>query len=479
MSSRTKLLLMNSVMGNALMGPNSIYSPQGYTAIAPAVRDTTNAIQQSNGVVSPAFNSTVRFNIDKNSTLVMDAMLEFKITPGTTSPASTIADPTVAYVRNAGDLIGAQHQLIYGNTSLQTWEGRFSALYRTLCKKDIDIEDINAQVLGGLPPGGALPSTGPEPVLIDAFYNGVTLYTPLDELFFVHGDDQAWMPEAYALEAQLQTRIAPLEELLVTRSRTASEVTGAGAVPPTIESCLLRYTSVTISAAEKNNRLKLYRTPEGLVQRCYTIEAQTQGLRVTGSADRAPNFPLSARPLIRSQRLLLGNLRMDIALMVIAVHRVANGYPAADFPFENAVLGAPYNASYLEDDNSTPSLLAPADGGNYSTLVEVEAMQLYSGQKALYAQDMPGFWNRTRVRRLYFPKKGSAAGSQYHWSFARYPEDRRNCTGHLSASVAGQLGIEIVVRDPGPLITYAPSVYAQCYNFAQSRSGGVSMAFDA
>ena len=250
----------------------------------------------------------------------------------------------------------------------------------------------------------------------------------------------------------------------------------------------MRYLSVIHSAAEKDNRLKLYRTPEGLVQRCWTIEHQL-GLAINGSGVRAvynaavPATFLQNQPLLRSNRLLLGNFRADIGEWIIVVHRVAGTGTVADFPLENGVINTDYSGSYVEDD-TTASLLVPnaVGGSGFSTMIEVTALMPYSGQKPLFDADINGFWNRSRVRKFYHPNS-QLRGAVYHISFARYPEDRRNATGHISAAVAGQLGLEIVLPNPGagPLgttpIRYEASVYGHVYNFMQSRGGGIAAAY--
>jgi hypothetical protein len=474
--SSNSLKFLHGAMSNALLGQNSVVAPTGYAALAPAVYDFTNITAQSNGNLTPALDSNVRFNIDKNSMLVVDAVIETVMTPGTTV-AGDETDPAAEYVRNAGDLIAQQTNVIYGTSTLQQFDGRFIAAWRTLCRKDIDIEDTNSLVLGGLGVGGILTGApggpaGPEPVLIDAYYNGVTLYSPLDELFFTKAFNQGLMPEAYALELQILVHLAPLADLVVTKSRTGADIL----VAPTVQSCRMRYTSIAISAAEKNNRLKLYRAPEGLVQHFWALETQ-RGLQFGGSGTRVVGSALSGQALIRSPRLLLGNYRMDIAEFIITVNRVRNTSPGS-FPEEEGVEGG-WGGSFLEDDSRTVSLLAPASGTSYATLVDIHDLQLYSGAKGIYIEDISGFWNRTRMRQIFHPRKGSASGTIFFISFARYPEDSINATGHLSAAVAGQLGLEVVVRNPGNTITYEVNTWAHTHNFMQSRGGGVAATYTA
>lgn len=157
----------------------------------------------------------------------------------------------------------------YGSNVLQSYPGAFQAMWRRLTRNDTHIEGVNAQVLGNIPPGAAT-----EGALVQALGSlvandpaaGVTLYCPLDELYFHHSKDEFWMPEAHALEGQLYITLEQLQNIVYTCTGTGS--TG-GTEPftslPTISSVFLYYQEVTLSAAEKQNRLSVYKMPEGQV----------------------------------------------------------------------------------------------------------------------------------------------------------------------------------------------------------------------
>lgn len=465
--------LFNSQLGPAIIGSTSLNMPAGYTATTPMYEDYTVAILSSNNQTNPQFGNTITFNLPKNSTMIGRAVVELTIGPAQTNvafdPALPIGvgnQPTAEYVKNLGDLLCENLQLVYGTTNLQSINGKYQPSWRRICKNDVNIEYINAMVLGNLSPGGSS-----EQVLIDAFYGGCTVYIFFDELFFVNNRNEFWMPEAYALEGQLKLQLATLDQVVCTSSRTSAELTGGAAVRPVITNCILRYQEDTLSAAEKSQRLKFYRTPEGLVQHFLDLEYQLE-LFVPGSGARAPGSPLALQPL-RTNVLQLGNIRMDMAEILFCVHRISPG--GAAFPEENGVITSNgWGGSWMEGDVS-PTLVVPTVGTGFSTLIDVETFQVSAAGKSLTSGAMPGFWNRSIVRKTYHPD-AQIVGAFYSLSFAKFPEDRRNATGHISASVAGNLALAVTTRNPGVGIDYRVDVYVHSHNLMQSRGGSIGKA---
>ena len=168
-----------SQLAGALLGNKSIFMPVGNQALTPFFIDDTVYILQSNGVTTPPFQGKLQFNLPKNSTLIGKAYVEITLTGGKDNSTQNAAatdgyansfDPNLAYssagtyptntnmplceyVKNVGDLIVDQHQLVYGNANLQQFPGLFHYLFRRVCRNDVNIEATNAQVLGNLPPG--------------------------------------------------------------------------------------------------------------------------------------------------------------------------------------------------------------------------------------------------------------------------------------------------------------------------------------
>jgi len=365
-----------------------------------------------------------------------------------------VGTPTAAYCKNIGDVFWKTQILRYGSNVIQQFDTDIVPIFRRLCKNDVNIEDVNANVLGGLPPGGA-----GEQVLIDAFYTGVKLRCPLEELFWQSNQDEYWMPESLALEGEL---------ILATRAPGQCIYTNDGAAPSTIPSfsgVQLRYQEITLSAAEKENRLKLYKSPEGHVIHFLDLEQQPgYTANGTNAGGLAATTPLG---LV----VPLSNFRMDMAEIIFCV-RIATAAPTTSLSPTANLSGSltNYHGSRLE---SNPAL-SIVTGDSVATVVPVVQFKLQAAGKDIFVYQ-PDLWNRSHVRKYYHPDSQIADG-YYCIPFARYPEDRKNATGHQSASVLGQLVLMIDVPNYGSTFTYQVDVWSHSHNLIQSRAGGIAKA---
>lgn len=472
---------MQSVISNAIIGKNSLFAIRGHTATTPVFIDPTVFIFQTNGVINPTISQTrggsseLVFALPKNSTLVGPCFLETVLTQGTLAAPPALAE----YQKNVGDRLCELVTLQYGNTQIQRYNSDFQVFFRRLCKNDVNIEATNVNVLGNLPPSTS--ATGTEAVLASAFTNpaGVTLTTPLEELVWVNRKDESWMPESLALEGQLRIQLAAWPDLIITSTRDATAV----AAFPTVTTCRLRYFEYTLSAAEKENRLKIYKTPQGMIQKFLDLELQT-GFVVQGSGARAAYANTVVDPLAAQADLIVGpiqlnNLRLDMAELVFCVRRLTNAAPA-DYPLEAGVIGAGYSGSQYES-NPSLSLVWAAQvntagpvGRSIQTEVQIRSFSFAANGKTIFTSQ-PDLYNRSFVRK-YFHPDAQVADPVYCIPLSFFPEDRTNATGHLSASVLGNLTLTIVLANPGANISYQVDVYSHSHNILQSRAGGITKA---
>jgi len=497
-----------SQLAGALFSDKSIWSRRGNQALTPFFIDDTVFILQSNGVAAPLPLSTVQFNLPKNSTLIGRCHVEVTLSAGRDSgtinantgfhpelPYNAVTNfPIVEYVKNVGDQVFQQHSLIYGNATLQQFDGVFHYIWRRLTKNDVNIEAQNAMVLGGLPPGGNY-DTGPERVLVDAWYRGVTLEVPLEEFYWVNQKDQYWMPESLALEGQLRHVLAPNGSIMNTRNHALTDILNAGrGLMPTITNCVLRYQEVTLSAAEKENMLKLYRTPEGAITHFLDLETQL-GSVIAGTGVRAAPAAGIGGSLALQPAMLwnvpLNNLRMDMAEIIFVIHRLTNAavVPGAvvspsTFPGEEGTYnpaGPGFSGSYAESNNLVQSILynaAPAGqlGAGFATQINITEFKLQAAGKDLLSLQ-PQFWNRTFVRK-YYHLDSQIGDNIFIIPFAAFCEDRFNATGSMAASVLGNLNLQITLPNPGSQISYQCDVYVHSHNLIQCRAGGTVKALN-
>lgn len=464
-----------SQLSSVILGTKSVYMYKGSQALAPSARNESNFLAPVNGVVNPPYTTGLKivFSLPKTSTLIGKMWAEISLSAAQTNPAYTpavpanplanpqtaavaaVGTPQAEYVKNVGDLIFETILLRYGSTVLQQYDSEAQVFLRQLTKNNINLEYINVEVLGNLPPGG-----NTEQTLIDALYQGVTLRHPVEHIWFTQHQDEHWMPEALALEGQLEFTLRALQDLIVTASGTNSVFTGGAAVLPGITDLRLRYQEITLSAAEKENRLRLYKSPEGMVNLFQDWEAQP-AFRIAGTAAGGQlnfNVPLQ-------------NFRLDMVEVFFTV-RIAEDTGAVALP------GYVYNAdlrgwrgSRVESNTSTPSLLG-GGGGHIGVHFPIVSYKLTAGGKDLQ-NAIPELWSRTHVRKQYHADS-QTGGGVYMISFAIYPEDTKNATGHASASVLGALALNLVVNNPGAHIVLQVDTWEKGYNVIQARAGGIS-----
>lgn len=478
-----------SQLSQVVLGHNSVYMPKGGQALTPTARDDTTYIAPANGVQTPAWvaNNKIIYSLPKTATLIGKCWHEITLSAGQTNvaytppaPANPVAGtaaaaavntPTAEYVKNIGDLICSYIILRYGTTPLQQYTSNMVVAQRMLEKNNINIEDINVEVLGNLAPGG-----NSEQTLIDAFYRGVTLRHPLDELWFTQSQDRHWMPESLALEGTLEFTLRDPQYLIITSTGSNSVLTGGAAAMPTITNCVLRYQQVTLSAAEKMNRLAIYKSPEGMVNLFEDTEDQLAYQYVVPGV-------LTASQLI-TLNVPLSNFRMDSKEIIFYVRVATNtgNYAAPYGTFSGNLQG--YQGSHMESDRLTPSLLVTANGSNIiGTMLPILQYKLVSNGKDL-CNYQPELLNRTYQRKQYHPD--AEVGSYvYCHEFAIYPEDTRNATGHISTSTLGNLTLVIQLNTPALIagsaagsLTLQVDAHSKAYNLMQSRGGSIAKALN-
>lgn len=441
------LAARQSQFAGALLGALSPYGIQGWQATTPFHPDDTARVQSSDGS-QPQFNGSVRYPLIKNSTLVGFPVFKVDVSAGVLGGGIASA----AYVNNLGDQLVQSITLRYGSNILQTiphhtWE----IMWRRLTRHDNHLEPVLAQVLGGLPPGGsteAVRGSGAGGAVV----TGLTLFVPLNELYFKHSKDQYWMPEAHALEAEIILQLAPLARLVY--SDTGGDAF-AGGTAPALSAGELFYQEITLSAAEKENRLKVYASEQGHVIKFLDLERQE-------------NFNLGSgggTGLARTVRVPLDNFRMDIAEILFVV-RISSDTSSATAP---AV-----DKDWAGDAMESSTTASIVTGASVACAIPITSFRLEANGKQIY-QEQTEFFNRTEQRKRYH-KDAQIADPFYMISFANFPEDRRNATGHISASVLGKLELVLTLTDWAVAQTLRVDCYAHSHNIMQHRSGGVTKA---
>lgn len=469
-----------SQLSNAILGNKSVYMQTGNSALTPTDRDETTFIQPSNGNLTPAWvaGAKIVYSLPKTATLIGKMWHEITLSAGVTqepaqvpptfTPAvgansltnlaavAALGRPAAEYIENIGDLIFDQTILRYSTNPLQVYDMEAALARRMISENNVLIQATNAEVLGNLPPGG-----NTEQVRIDAFYNGVTLRTPLDFIYFTQCMDRHWMPEALALEGTLELVFRDRAQCIITRSGTNAELIAAGASFPAVTDVRLRYQQITLSAAEKMNRLQLYKSPQGSVNLFEDLEMQTQ-FQFT---------PTVGAGIAITQFVPLSNFRMDMKEIIFFVRRAVDPrVPAAGMgTFFPDLQG--FRGSRMMSNVVTPNLLG---GQLEGCLVPIISYRLQAAGKDLQ-NDEPELYVRAADRKFYHPN-AEIANNIYHHAWAIYPEDVKNATGHTSASVLGNLNLVLNLQSLGATTTLQVDVFSYPYNLMQARAGSIAKA---
>ena len=430
LGQNTLVAAKQSQLAPVLIGQHSFFKPRGWEACQVFHMDENVPVQALDGV--PSFGSQVRFRINKNKTLVAKPLLETVL-----APAVLNGGRSAAYVKNLGDQILAQVQARYGTNVLQSYPGEFQYIWRRLSRNDVLIEGVNAQVLGGLPVGGASETSRQT-----ALTAGLTLFSPLEELYWWWNKDEYWMPEAHAQELELIITLAPLSQVVYSDNGTNPFATA-----PAITSCRLISREVTLSAMEKRDRLARYETPDGVVVKFLDLERQ-ENFRLAGTG--AGGTAVYTIPL--------NNIRLDMAEMMFLVREdsMVAGQPGARNPWASDAL----------ESGSTNSTVT---GASIQTVVGITSFRLLSNGQEVH-RSITDLFNRTEVRPNYHPE-AQIGDFFYTLPFALYPEDRKNVTGLLPASNLGNLELEITMPGFAAASPKRVDIYVHSHNVIQHRDG--------
>jgi hypothetical protein len=481
-ASAQGLAAMYSPLSQVILGHNSVYNPSGSQALTPTARDDTTYIAPANGVQTPvwAAGNQIIYSLPKTATLIGKMWHEISLSAGQTTPnpytppvpadpvsgtpfAPATNVPLAEYIKNIGDLICSYVILRYGSTPLQQYTTDMVVAQRFLDKNNINIQDVNVEVLGNLNPGG-----NSEQTLIDAFYRGVTLRQPLDEIWFTKSQDRHWMPESLALEGTLNFTLRDPQFCIITQTGTAATIS----TMPTITNCVLRYQQITLSAAEKMNRLALYKSPEGNVNLFEDCEDQL-GWQIS-----VPTTTTATPPALVTLNVPLSNFRMDSKQIIFYVRVAANNatYASPFGSYGSSISG--WKGSRMESDRRTGAIVSLGGGGAIGTLLPIFQYKLVSTGKDLFNY-APDLWNRTHMRKQYHADS-EVTNFIYSHSFAIYPEDDKNATGHISTSTLGNLTLVIQLfvpntPTPGTMVLQVDA-HSKAYNLMQSRAGSMAKA---
>ncbi len=303
------LSTMYSQLGPILIGQQSLFTPMFWDKSNIHVIDETAIYTPVRA--GTTFAQTVRFTQPKRATLTSEYLMEI-----TLSAATVIAGPgpgpAAAYSNNLGDQIAVNIIHRYANHVLHQYDGEYQQLWQRLTVNEVNEEGRNALTLGGLPitvaPGNpelqrsSLAATG-------ALTIGLVLYVPLNRLWFSQHFDEAWMPEAFATEGEIEVELARLEDIVYSHDGVTNPFAVA-ADRPAITQIRLIAREITLTVPEKMSRLSYYETDRGNLVKFLDRERQRRVALVgTGALATTPppNLNVALVPKHGSEERLLPN----------------------------------------------------------------------------------------------------------------------------------------------------------------------------
>lgn len=462
------LALMFGQLTPLLIGRDSFFTPKHWAKSNIHVLDETSFILPTRD--NTQFGGTVIFSQPKRATLQCEYVLEVVLSNSTltvNAPWGAASTPA-AYVNDLGDQLIDQVTHRYGSNILQQYPGEYAALWNKLTKNEIQLQSRNALAAGGLPLSGQAQN---EQQRRQMLVQGVTVYCPLDRLWFVQNKDEAWTPEALATQGEIQIQIQRLEKLVYNATQRIAGVVPSpfvGGAPPTIRSMRLWSRDVILTVPEKNARLQQFegnsQADTGMLVHFLDMEQQRRVvLTGTGGAGN------------REFIVKLDNIRLDMQELFFIVRRGAGaGVPATGSALEDAWSGDPLQAPVYSFAVEAAPVRIPSQLGLKDTFVDVlvddvVSFRLEAGGKRLF-DDSLELLNRTWHRGLYHPTS-QPREPIYHKSFSILPEETKITSGFLPASNLGNFNLVITMPDFPANQPRVVDVFVHGHNIIQMRRG--------
>lgn len=433
MSGADVTALLNTQYGNLsalLASKQSLWTNRGYdTTQIHAVDNTFYTSPQGN---EANFGETVRFRIRKRGAQVHKTWLKVVTTAGVLA-----AGQEAAFVDDLGTALLQNVRLSYASKTLQEWNGEAIKAYRRLMYHDISREAYNAMTYAGLPPGVG----GSEAQRQANVALALTLYIPLDFMYWCRFEDYSLVPEALASELELEVLYRPLNQVVYARV-TATGLTSSApfSTAPTIASSTLYQQLIFVPTPDKNNMLKTYETDQGQVFKILDIEQQV-GNTVSSAAG--------------TYKIKLDNFRLDSSFIVFYLRSVG--------------IDTPFALDRMQSD-TTPTILTGA--GSVAALQSIQSFRLLANGRVI-VDTVTDIENRAIHRDIYF-NGTQIAEPIYFIPFGWLLKDAKNVTSFQNMSNLGNVELEITVGARGAN-SYLDA-YNFCHNIVQWKRGDVIKA---
>lgn len=415
-----------SAISRMLSGPNSIWNNSGFEVTNIFAVD--NTYKQTNPGTPVQWGGEERFRFRKQGGRIHNAWLKVQISAGTTTPLLTEGCWVDDLAANLPEQIRVQN----GPNIVAQYRGEHLKQYMRLYMNDIARETYFATALAGLPPGLAGAENSRR------VGTALTVYIPLDWLWFTRSEDYAFNPEALAGELELIIKWRNLSELAYGRVILGGAVTNPWSVAPTITSVELCTQLVHPPKIEKSQHLATFEGKDGHLMKVLDFEEQLK-VEVGTAAD--------------TYRIQLLNFRADCQFLMFCVR--------------DSRIDTPYALDRTMSD-STGTILS--GGGSVAAKLPITSFQMKSNGQ-LIVDTCTDVDNRGIWRKMYWP--GSQARDfDYFVPFGWNLRDHRNVCNFQNMANLGntELILTLPAAPAGATKRYV-DIVSVFHNIVQQKKG--------
>lgn len=419
-----------SAISRLLSGPKSLWDNTGFDTTNIFAVDNTQS--QTNAGVPVQWGAEERFRFRKRGGRVHNTWLKLTISAGTVNPFNE-----GCWVDDLAANMPEQIRVEYASKIVAQYRGDALKHYMRLYMNDIARETYFAIAQAGLPPGNAGAENSRR------VGTPLTLYIPLDWLWFVRNEDYALTPEALAGELELVVKWRNLSELAYGRVLAGGAVANPWSVAPTITSCELHTQLIHTPKIEASKHLSTFESEDGHVMKVLDFEEQIKSELGTGAG---------------TYKIQLLNFRADSQFLM--------------FVIQDGRIDTPYA---LDRTMSDPSPTVLSGLGSVAGMLPIVDFQLRANGQLL-VDTVTDQDNRGMFRKMYWP--GSQARDfVYFIPFSWLLRDHRNVTGFQNMANLGNLEITLTLpaAPVGATKRYF-TAFNVCHNIIQQKKGDIIRA---
>jgi len=438
-------------LSKMLVGTLSVFGRQAYMKHSIYFEDYASRVVASRNA-NANFGDKITFQLNKTTSLQGEQVVEFTIQPGTAAAGGAAWCNDLAY--NLIESLDVRYQAHV----LQNFNGDIMHYKRRKWENAIT-DDCDAALRNDRIAWGSANETAVLRALCDGGGAPFKIWADLTELHFAKYFDQCLQPEALASNIEIDIKLRPLNELVVTGPLTVVPILpsnigvgtnlnvifpGGANPPPTITNIVMIPRLFELTAAEHASLLKKHSMGQGFVMKFHDFEQQLRN-------------PIPVGTTIHRQRL--NNLRLDSNHLFFWLRKREQDSqaPVLDrLSYDRSVS--------LVNGASVNGILSEVEGDGLASF-QLEA----NGKIIVPAVDAT--YSRLKIsRRVHKRKERDCMYYEHPWGVC--VEDAKNAFNWQN--LANLNNIELVLTFKAATVDpYELDVYSASENFIQYKDGSV------